>query len=72
MKKRDSDMLYPLVISGVSGSSKDEILRLAKDKGIEKEIILTSFVDNAERNMLYKNCKVFLFSSIFEGVECLQ
>lgn len=67
LKKRNSDALFPLVISGVGGSSKGEIEALAKENGIEKEIILTAFVDNAERNLLYKNCRAFVFPSVFEG-----
>ena len=42
----------------------DEIIR---EQNIEDDIIFTSFVDNIERNMLYKNCKAFLFPSVFEG-----
>ena len=30
-------------------------------------MILTGFIENSIRNMLYKNCYAFLFPSIFEG-----
>lgn len=67
IKKRNEEKMIPLVISGVGGSSRSEILELAKKINVEEDIILTPFIDNAERNMLYKNCKVFIFPSIFEG-----
>lgn len=57
-----------LVISGIGKSkSSEQFLKIAKEKGIEENIILTGFVDNATRNALYKACEVFLFPSIFEG-----
>lgn len=66
---RDSNMNLPtsLVISGVGGNSKTEILQLIKKLHIEKDIILTGFISNQERDCLYRNAKVFLFPSIFEG-----
>lgn len=67
LKRRNSSALRPLVISGVGGKSKEEIKKLAKDNNLINEIIITPFVENAERNMLLKNCKVFLFPSVFEG-----
>lgn len=67
LKRRKSPQFYPLVISGVGGKSKEEIKKLAEANDVSKDIILTAFVDDAERNMLYKNCKVFVFPSVFEG-----
>ena len=57
-----------LVISGIGeGKDKDNFIRIAEEKGITDNVILTGFVDNATRNALYKGCEVFLFPSIFEG-----
>ncbi len=56
-----------LVISGVNGSAAAELQKLIREKQIEKNIILTGFVSNEERNALYQNCHTFLFPSIFEG-----
>ena len=64
---KNSKVLFPLIISGVGGSEKERITELAEVNGIGEYIKITSYVDNAERNMLYKNCKAFLFPSIFEG-----
>jgi glycosyltransferase involved in cell wall biosynthesis len=70
MKKiKESDLNIPkkLVISGVGGKSESEIKELINKLDIKNEIILTGFISNEERNSLYKNAKIFLFPSIFEG-----
>ena len=67
IKKKNLDIPSRLVISGVGGKSEDEIKRLIKDLDISDNIILTGFVSDEERDELYKNSKVFLFPSIFEG-----
>lgn len=60
-------MLFPLVISGVGGTSKDKIIDLAKRNEVDDYVIMTPFVENAERNMLIKNSRTFLFASLFES-----
>ena len=56
-----------LIISGIGGKSKEELVLQIEREGLQSNIILTSFIDNAERNALYKYCKAFLFPSVFEG-----
>ncbi|MGM9834533.1 MAG: glycosyltransferase family 4 protein [Bacilli bacterium] len=56
-----------LVISGIGGPQKVELENIIKEKKLEKNIILTPFIANEERNCLIKNNNVFLFPSIFEG-----
>ena len=46
---------------------KKEMFCLAKEYQIEDSLILTGFVQNAERNCLYRYAKAFLFPSVFEG-----
>ena len=67
IKEQRMDLPCRLLISGVNGQSKDELTRQIKERGLAKEVILTGFVDNAERNALYKYSKAFLFPSVFEG-----
>ncbi len=64
---KGTEHYYPLVISGVGGKQKQELMKLAKDIGIENNVILTGYIDNQSRNLLYKTCKTFLFPSRFEG-----
>lgn len=61
------DLPDKLLISGVGGRLKDEVLRRATQYNIKNNIILTDFLPNTERNALYINCRAFLFPSIFEG-----
>lgn len=65
LKKYDENI--KLVISGISDGGKDEFIKEVKKLNIEKNIIITGFVDNSTRDSLYKNCSIFLFPSIFEG-----
>lgn len=66
---RDNEIDLPkkLIISGVGGKSKKELLSLIDEYNLNQNIILTPFIEDAERNTLYKFCKTFLFPSIFEG-----
>lgn len=67
LKKRNSKAFYPLVVSGIGGRKREELDELIAENGLKNDVVFTNFVKNDERNMLYKNCKAFLFPSIFEG-----
>ena len=67
IKVQKIDLPCRLLISGVNGESRAALERQIRDKGLEKEVTLTGFVDNAERNALYKYSRAFLFPSVFEG-----
>lgn len=56
----------PLVISGVGGK-KQEFDTAVAELGIGDVIVDTGFVEDAERDCLYENCRLFLFPSVFEG-----
>lgn len=56
-----------LVISGVGGSGREGLMQLINSLGIKDNIIITPFIDNTERNTLYKYCYTFVFPSVFEG-----
>lgn len=56
-----------LVISGIGKSKHQEILNFARSLSIEKDVILTGYVSDSERNTLYDNAYAFLFPSLFEG-----
>lgn len=66
---KNSDIQIPkkLVISGVGGPNKENLIKTIKQMGVEGNVIITNFVSNSERNSLIKNSNVFLFPSIFEG-----
>lgn len=67
LKEENNEFDKKLVITGVDGKSKTEINQLIHDLNLNKEVVFTGFISNEERNSLYKNAKIFLFPSIFEG-----
>ncbi len=78
LKKKDSDLFYPLAVSGIEYHAegeigdlrqqvKDEISNAIGEEGLSGYIIFTGFVSNSERDALYRNCRAFLFPSVFEG-----
>lgn len=67
IKERGIDLPKKLLISGVNSAARKDVERQIKENGLEKEVILTGFVENAERNTLYRYCRAFLFPSVFEG-----
>lgn len=56
-----------LVISGVGGRGKAQLMALIRELDLEENIVITPFIDNCERNTLYKYCYAFVFPSVFEG-----
>ena len=67
IQKNEKQIPNILVISGVGGPQKKDLENIIIEKKLEKNIILTSFVSNEERNALIENSNVFLFPSLFEG-----
>ena len=67
IKDKNINIPNKLVISGVGGPNKENLLKQIKEYNIEDNIIITSFVSDAEKYSLIKNSNIFLFPSIFEG-----
>lgn len=67
IKTNNINLPKKLIISGIGGSSAKTLGKIIVEKGLEENVILTPFIDNNERNTLYKYCKAFLFPSVFEG-----
>ncbi len=55
-----------LVISGVGGDVR-QLEEKLEQYGIARQVVLTGFVSDTERDYLYEHCRLFLFPSIFEG-----
>lgn len=67
IKENNLELPKTLLISGVNGRAKSDINSLIEKYGLENNVKLTGFVEDAEKNTLYKYCQAFLFPSIFEG-----
>ena len=67
IREQKIDLPGRLLISGVNGESRTALEKQILDRGLDGCITLTGFVENAERNALYKYSRAFLFPSVFEG-----
>ncbi|MFU0784639.1 MAG: Glycos-transf-1 domain-containing protein [Thermoanaerobacterium thermosaccharolyticum] len=67
LKNNIENIPKKLVISGVGGTNEKKLLDKIKELDLQEDIILTGFISNEERDCLYKNAKIFLFPSTFEG-----
>jgi glycosyltransferase involved in cell wall biosynthesis len=67
IKNRKLNFPNKLLVSGIGGKDKENLVTLIRDNNLQDNIILTGFVELSERNTLYKYCRAFLFPSIFEG-----
>lgn len=67
IKQREIDLPHRLLISGVNGESRRKLEAQIRSRGLEQEVCLTGFVENDERNALYRYSRAFLFPSVFEG-----
>jgi glycosyltransferase involved in cell wall biosynthesis len=56
-----------LVITGIGGDSRNKLLKFIEKYNLENNVVITGFISNEERDSLYRNCRTFLFPSIFEG-----
>ena len=67
IKTQNLDLPDKLLVSGVNSAAREDLERQISQKGLEKNVILTGFVEDEERNTLYQHCRAFLFPSVFEG-----
>lgn len=58
---------YQLVICGKKGWLYEDIFKKVKQLGLEREVIFTGYVTDEELETLYKNTKLFVFPSLYEG-----
>ena len=65
LKKQGYD--YNLVICGKKGWLYDDIFSQVKYLNLENEVIFTGYVTDEELEVLYRNTKLFVFPSLYEG-----
>lgn len=66
-KVRNEGYDYQLVICGKKGWLYEDIFKKVKELKLEKEVIFTDYVTDEELEVLYKNTKLFVFPSLYEG-----
>ena len=57
----------PLVFAGGNGWLMDDFSTRLRELGIERQVVLTGYVDDAELAWLYRHCFANLYPSLFEG-----
>jgi len=58
---------WNLVIAGKKGWYYDNLFKLVAERGLEKRVIFTGYVDDDEKHQLYWGAGAFVFPSIYEG-----
>ncbi|MGY5266266.1 glycosyltransferase family 4 protein [Paraclostridium bifermentans] len=66
-KVRKQGYEYQLVICGKKGWLYGDIFNKVKELNLEKEVVFTDYVTDKELEVLYKNTKLFIFPSLYEG-----
>lgn len=63
---KDEIKLY-LVIAGIDGWMYEEVHKVASKLNLENRVIFTGGVNDEELKLLYKNTKLFVYPSFYEG-----
>ena len=58
---------YQLIIAGKKGWGFKEIFDMVYEFGLEKEVVFTGYVSDAEKKYLYKHADLFIYPSLYEG-----
>lgn len=56
-----------LIISGKNGWLYDEVYNLVEKYNLHERVIFTGEINDEELKYLYKNCKLFVYPSLYEG-----
>lgn len=56
-----------LVLAGAVGWGMDNVLKTIEETKYKSDIILTGYIDEADKHFLYKNAAGVLFPSLYEG-----
>lgn len=65
LKKNHTEL--KLVLAGKKGWLYDEIFEKVKKLNLEKDVVFTGYISEAEKNELYKNASAFVLPSLYEG-----
>ena len=58
---------YKLVLAGKKGWLTSQYLQIAKDSGVENDIIFLGYVEGEDLRKLFKGTKLFVMPSLYEG-----
>ncbi len=58
---------YQMVLTGKPNQYSKKLKKIAEDYNISQKVIFSGYVSDDEKIILYKNCQIFLYPSLFEG-----
>jgi glycosyltransferase involved in cell wall biosynthesis len=58
---------HDLILAGAPGDSSSAVETLINDLKLKDRVILTGYISNERRHLLYKNADVFVYPSKYEG-----
>lgn len=63
----DIDPALKLVIAGKLGWNYDDLLRYVQESALRDRIVLTGYINEAEKHALLKSAQLFTYVSLYEG-----
>ena len=63
----DSHPDYKLILAGKRGVGFNNIMRTVQENNLSEKVIMMGYVSEDEKNILMQNCKIFAFTSLYEG-----
>ena len=66
--RKNEKINLKLIVSGqLKGDFKNKTFEFIKNNNLEKEIFITGFVSESDKNFLYKNSLMVVYPSLYEG-----
>jgi len=56
-----------VIVCEIFDDDRKRLMSIAKDLGVENNVVLTGFISDEDLNLLYNSCSFFVFPSIVEG-----
>jgi len=58
---------YKLILAGKRGVGFNNIKRTVQENNLSEKVVMMGYVSEEEKNILMQNCKIFAFTSLYEG-----
>ncbi|MBI5754375.1 glycosyltransferase family 4 protein [Candidatus Peregrinibacteria bacterium] len=58
---------YRLILAGKRGVGFEKIVKIVNKSSLAHKVIMPGYITEEEKAVLYKNCKFFVFPSLYEG-----
>lgn len=65
--KSERDLPHKLVLTGSPGWKDKKIFKFIKEKNLQKEILSTDFVNQEDKEKIFRRASLFVYPSFYEG-----